>query len=415
MKTIKLLFCLFVFPMSIHAEDITPSCLSTNEVQAYIQQSYNALNAICQGSMTCMVNQAICAIVEAEGYDIDHYKITYTSDDACVTKLPDLEVTSICTFDASYLENLILNNILCLNSEVKWIVTPYTTSESACDPIIVMISRQIIWSVRVLTYIEDLEDEIPLVIFPVENNFGGNFEGLLHLNDPSLLLLSNLSVEELEEVLQKLIYLDRIMNYVASTANINLTINTVADLDQLIQQVESMIDPKLLPILIVDIEDMEITWGGLEEHENNTFNPTSSNDDWDNWDESDWDDYWEDYFDDNTNFLEDWDLGDLGLGDIELPNPLKQDVVEQQLNLTSKTYPNPFQNKCIIQYNLPRASSVSLSVYNASGQKVWTNKIVHQLPGQYALDLAIDLPQGMYTYHIEVEEATTYGHMIKID
>ncbi len=69
-----------------------------------------------------------------------------------------------------------------------------------------------------------------------------------------------------------------------------------------------------------------------------------------------------------------------------------------------KTYPNPFQNKTNISYELPENSNVILEVYNVQGQliNVLINK--EQEVGVYNVEYAVneDAPAGIYLYKLLV-------------
>ena len=67
-------------------------------------------------------------------------------------------------------------------------------------------------------------------------------------------------------------------------------------------------------------------------------------------------------------------------------------------------YPNPFNGKTMISYNLPSASKVTLVVYNTMSQVVETLVSSYQEAGTHEVEFgSTDLKAGVYYYRIIVE------------
>ena len=73
----------------------------------------------------------------------------------------------------------------------------------------------------------------------------------------------------------------------------------------------------------------------------------------------------------------------------------------------ANNFPNPFNPATTIQYELPQAVDVELTVYNVVGQPVRTLIAEHQSAGRYAVewdatnDRGHSLSSGMYFYHLQ--------------
>ena len=70
-------------------------------------------------------------------------------------------------------------------------------------------------------------------------------------------------------------------------------------------------------------------------------------------------------------------------------------------------FPNPFNPATTIQYALPQAADVELTVYNVVGQPVRTLVAQHQSVGRYAVewdatdDSAQSMAAGLYFYRLQ--------------
>jgi hypothetical protein len=65
-------------------------------------------------------------------------------------------------------------------------------------------------------------------------------------------------------------------------------------------------------------------------------------------------------------------------------------------------YPNPFNASTTIQYNLPKASNVTIDIYDILGRKVETLVSQRKQPGMYTVVWdAKDIPSGIYFYKLQ--------------
>ncbi|NOZ61961.1 MAG: T9SS type A sorting domain-containing protein [Calditrichaeota bacterium] len=81
-----------------------------------------------------------------------------------------------------------------------------------------------------------------------------------------------------------------------------------------------------------------------------------------------------------------------------------QPQVAKQYRLR-QNYPNPFNPETTIQYEIPKATHVELSIYNLLGQMIQTLVDKKQSAGSYKLRWnASNLPSGIYFYHLKTKD-----------
>lgn len=79
----------------------------------------------------------------------------------------------------------------------------------------------------------------------------------------------------------------------------------------------------------------------------------------------------------------------------------------------AQNYPNPFNPTTVIEYALPRAGRVDLSVYNLLGQKVVTLVDGFREAGRHQVEFrADDLPSGVYFYRLTAEGVSATRKML---
>jgi hypothetical protein len=75
--------------------------------------------------------------------------------------------------------------------------------------------------------------------------------------------------------------------------------------------------------------------------------------------------------------------------------------------MLAQNYPNPFNPATTLHYELPRAASVSLIIYDLQGRKVTTLVNERQPAGEYRLPFdAGNLPSGIYIARLMTPEYT---------
>ena len=97
---------------------------------------------------------------------------------------------------------------------------------------------------------------------------------------------------------------------------------------------------------------------------------------------------------------------EFGVNRLGRPMPVALQTRPEAFALANN-YPNPFNPATTIQYALPQAADVELTVYNVVGQVVRTLVAQHQSAGRYAVawdatdDGGHSLSSGMYFYHLQ--------------
>ncbi|MEO0097692.1 MAG: T9SS type A sorting domain-containing protein [candidate division WOR-3 bacterium] len=87
----------------------------------------------------------------------------------------------------------------------------------------------------------------------------------------------------------------------------------------------------------------------------------------------------------------------------------------------SQCYPNPFNNKTIICYSLPKETEVSLEVLNTAGRVVTTLVRGTQKPGYYNVTWSVknvpktQFPNGVYFYRLKAGEFVAIKKMVKTE
>ncbi len=85
---------------------------------------------------------------------------------------------------------------------------------------------------------------------------------------------------------------------------------------------------------------------------------------------------------------------------------VKDEIAPTEYSL-AQNYPNPFNPTTTIRYTLPRASTVTLIIYNVLGQKVISLVNSHQNPGTYTVPVnASELSDGIYFYTLSAGAGT---------
>ncbi|MCB0729021.1 MAG: T9SS type A sorting domain-containing protein [Ignavibacteriae bacterium] len=119
--------------------------------------------------------------------------------------------------------------------------------------------------------------------------------------------------------------------------------------------------------------------------------------------------------DDNTGVYQIWtapvNIDEIGISQIS-------SVIPEGYSL-GQNYPNPFNPNTVINYQIPKAGSVKLKVYDALGNEVATLVDRNQNAGTYevtfsAKDAGTALSSGVYFYRLETDDFTENKRMVLI-
>jgi hypothetical protein len=81
----------------------------------------------------------------------------------------------------------------------------------------------------------------------------------------------------------------------------------------------------------------------------------------------------------------------------------------------SQNYPNPFNPTTTINYSLPKAGIVKLTIYNTLGQSIKVLENGYQKAGNYSVNFnASNLPSGIYFYKLEAGQFSQVKKMVLI-
>jgi membrane-bound inhibitor of C-type lysozyme len=82
-----------------------------------------------------------------------------------------------------------------------------------------------------------------------------------------------------------------------------------------------------------------------------------------------------------------------------------------------RVFPNPFKDRFTVEYQLPAAQDVEISVYSTSGQKVKQIKLNDQAAGNYRRDISAsgnEFAEGLYHVNIKTSDKVIKKSLMKL-
>jgi len=89
--------------------------------------------------------------------------------------------------------------------------------------------------------------------------------------------------------------------------------------------------------------------------------------------------------------------------------------------ILNQNYPNPFNGETVIQFSLPKKSTITLTVYNLLGKSVKTFFLENRNPGRHSVqwngkdDFGNQLPSGIYFYKLVANDVIISKKMIILE
>lgn len=107
------------------------------------------------------------------------------------------------------------------------------------------------------------------------------------------------------------------------------------------------------------------------------------------------------------------DLGEIEDYCVQIVPGTAVQQLPQSVN-TCLVYPNPFSEKITLDLDLNRDTDIHLSILSATGQLVYKNILNHQVAGKQQLELAPNIPSGVYFLQIKTQDGQFTKRIVKL-